>query len=326
LKVLLTGASGFVGSHILDSLRERDFETAILLRSTSPTRFIEQHRSKTEVRLGSISDPDSLRQATKDITHVIHCAGCTRVLNISEFYQVNHQGTLNLVEAVNVQSPAIQRFLHISSLAVSGPAIPENPAREDQPLRPVSEYGKSKLAAETAVRERCRVPFTILRPPVVYGPRDTACLSIFKAVKNHLLPRLSKDQALSLVYVKDLAQAVVSCLVSPVTAGQTYFVASPEIVTGRSMAEEVAVQLARWTIPFPINTTALWAMCLLQEALSKLTRRATLLNLQKYAELSAPGWVCSPAKLLRETGVSCDTALKQGVAQTLQWYTREHWL
>lgn len=315
-----------MGSHILDSLLEHNLDAAVLLRNGSSTRFIAHHKSNTEVRRGSISDPDSLRQATKDISHVIHCAGCTRVVNTSEFYQVNHLGTLNLVEAINAQAPSLQRFLHISSLAVSGPATSENPAREDQPLRPVSEYGKSKLAAESAVREKCRVPFTILRPPVVYGPRDAACLSIFKAVKKHFLPRMTKDQSLSLVYAKDLAEAVVACLLRPVTAGQTYFVASPEVVTGRSMAEEIGSQVGRWTIPFPVTLPALWGICLVQQILSKLTRRAGLLNLQKYAELRAQGWVCSPAKLLRETGLSCNTGLKQGVAQTLQWYTREHWL
>ena len=119
---------------------------------------------------------------------------------------------------------------------------------------------------------------------------------------------------------------MVACLTNPVTAGKTYFVASPEIVTGRSMAEEIAAQMNRWTIPCPLPTMVLWAVCLLQQALSQLTRRASLLNLQKFAELRAPGWVCSPLKLQQETGLRCGTSLKEGIGQTLDWYTREHWL
>jgi nucleoside-diphosphate-sugar epimerase len=326
LKVLLTGASGFVGSHILDSLRNHKVDTAVLLRSTSSTSFLGPHLPGMELRRGSVTDPDTLRKATAGVTHVIHCAGCTKALRVSEYYEANQQGTRNLVEALNAQRTGIERLIHISSLAVSGPATAENPAKEDTPPRPVSEYGRSKLAAEQEVRQRFQAPFTILRPPAVYGPRDRGFLSMFKAVKNHLLPWPNKVQALSLVYAKDLAETVVACLERPSAAGQTYFVASPEIVTGRSIAQQIAAQMNRWTVPFPIPTPVLWAVCLLEQIVSQLTRRARLLNLQKYAELRAAGWVCSPAKLKLETGLACETTLKQGVTETLDWYRREHWL
>ena len=315
-----------MGSHILDSLRQHKLDTAVLLRGTSDRRFLEPHLGRMEVRLGSITDRDSLLTATKGITHVVHCAGLTKALKVSELYEINHLGTRNLVDALNAQTTPAQRLLHISSLAAAGPATPENPAREDAPPRPVSEYGKSKLAGELEVRERCRAPFTIIRPPAVYGPRDTGFLSMFKAVRSHLLPRPAKAQALSLAYAKDLAEAVVACLVHPGTAGKTYFVASPEIVTSRSISEEIAAQMNRRTIPFPTPTPVLWAVCLLQQIVSKVTRRASLLNLQKYEELRASGWVCNPSKLLSDIGFACDTRLKQGIAETLAWYTREHWL
>jgi nucleoside-diphosphate-sugar epimerase len=326
LKVLLTGASGFVGSHILDSLRERNLATAILVRNSSSTRFFAQHLPTAEVRYGSIEEPASLASALRDITHVIHCAGLTKALTISELSRINEQGTRNVVEAVNNQKANVQQLVHISSLAVTGPATEEDPADEETPLNPVSGYGRSKLAAESALRENCHVPYTILRPPAIYGPRDYGFLSMFKAVRNHLLPCPSKSQSLSLVYVKDLAEVVVGCLAQRITEGQTYFVASPEIVTGRLMAEEIARQMGRWAMSFPVPGPVLFAVCLVQEALARLTRKPRLLNLQKYAELCAPGWVCSPSKLLKETGLSCQTSLNSGIAQTVQWYTSEHWL
>lgn len=315
-----------MGSHILDRLHQEKFDTAVLLRNTSNTRFLQHHLPGTEVRFGSISDATSLLKATSGVTHVVHCAGRTSVVRTSEFYEINHLGTRNVVEALNTQVTGISRLLHISSLAVSGPATPQNPAREDGPTQPVSDYGKSKLAGELEVREHCRVPFTIIRPPAVYGPRDTGFLSMFKAVSKHLLPRPNKAQALSVVYARDLAEAVVACLCRPETAGNTYFAASPEFVTGRSMAEEIAVQMRSWTIPCPIPAPMLWAVCLLQQMLSQLTRRPSLLNLQKYAELRAPGWVCDASKLQREVGFACKTRLEQGIAETLEWYTRERWL
>jgi nucleoside-diphosphate-sugar epimerase len=326
LKILLTGASGFVGSHILDSLRVRGLDTVLLLRPTSSTEFIATHLPEVEARRGSIGDPQSLRQAMAGITHVIHCAGATRASRISGFYEANQTGTRNVVSAVNGQEGRVQRMVHISSLAAAGPALRDAPAREDTPPSPISDYGKSKLAGELEVRDHCRAEYVILRPPAVYGPRDGEFLRLFQAVKNHVLPKPSGAQALSLVFVQDLAKTVVTCLTHPAAAGKTYFVASREIVTARRLAEEVAAQMNVWTLPLPVPTALFWLMCLGGEATARLTGKPSVLSLQKFAELRAPGWVCDASRLERETGCACATTLKTGVAQTLTWYRQHHWL
>ncbi len=326
MKILLTGASGFVGSHILDSLRARHLPTAILLRPTSNRSFLEPHLADVEVRSGSIGDPESLRRAMAGITHVVHCAGATKACRISEFYAVNQAGTRNVVDAANAQGGRVVRVVHISSLAAAGPAVPDRPARETDSPRPVSEYGQSKLAAEVEVRNHCRAEYVILRPPAVYGPRDAEFLRLFRAVKSHLLPELGGAQALSMVYVRDLAEATATCLTHQAAAGKTYFVAAREIVTAGLMAAEIAAQMGVWTLPLPLPTALLWPMCAAQEALSRLTGKANVLSLQKFAEVRAPGWVCDPALLERETGCVCATIMKHGVAETLAWYRQHHWL
>jgi nucleoside-diphosphate-sugar epimerase len=326
MKVLLTGASGFVGSHILDCLRARGVDTAVLLRPSSSRRFIESHLPGVEVREGSISDPASLRQALAGISQVIHCAGRTSAQPVSGFYETNQIGTRNVVEAINSRSNPLQRLVHISSLAAAGPAPASAPAREHDPSRPVSEYGKSKLAAEIEVRDHCRAQFVIIRPPAVYGPRDSEFLRLFKTARAHLLPRLSGTQALSLVFVRDLAEVVVTCLDHPAAAGKTYFVAAPEVVTARLIAEEIAARMGVWTLPLPVPAAMLWLACLAQETVSRLTGKANVLSLQKFAELRAPGWVCDPASFQTELGCQCPTTLREGVAATLAWYRKEHWL
>jgi len=158
LKVLLTGASGFVGSHILDALRARDLPVVLLLRPTSDKQFISEHLPNIEVRTGSINDAESLNAALWDITHVIHCAGCTKARKNAEFYIINQLGTRNVVAAANARGEQVQRLLHISSLAVSGPATPVKPACESNPPNPLSAYGKSKrLAEDEVVRVRLTV-------------------------------------------------------------------------------------------------------------------------------------------------------------------------
>jgi nucleoside-diphosphate-sugar epimerase len=324
LKVLLTGANGFVGSHVLDQLRTRRIPTVLLLRPASDKSFIQPHLPGVQVCNGSITDLDSLSRAMAGISHVIHCAGLTKALSASEFSAVNQGGTRNVVTAAN--SASVQRLVHVSSLAAIGPAKAAHPAREDDPPHPVSQYGRSKLEAETEVSKKCQGEFVILRPPAVYGPRDKAFLSLFKAVGHHLLPRTNSSQDLSLVFVEDLAEVIVASLEKPVARGRAYFVAAPEVVTGRQMAEEIAGQIGHWTVPLPLPVALFWPVCLFRELWARIARRASLLNLQKFAELRAPGWVCDPSRLKQELGLECRTLLQGGIAQTLSWYRSQGWL
>jgi len=239
------------------------------------------------------------------ITHIIHCAGAIKVSRVADFYEVNQVGTRNVVDAANAQGGQIQRLIYISSLAAAGPATREKPAREEDTPAPVSEYGKSKLAGELEVSHHCRAEYVILRPPTVYGPRDAELLRLFRTVKRHLLPRPARAQALSLVFVRDLAQAVVRCLDHPSAARKAYFVACREAVTGQVIAEEIAARMRVWTLPLPLPTAVWWPICLAQELWSCLTGKPTVLSLQKLAELRAPGWVCDATRLERETGCTC---------------------
>lgn len=326
MKVLLTGASGFIGSNVLDLLLARGIPTAVLLRQTSNPQFIQAHLSRVEARLGAVTEPASLPAAVCGVTHVIHCAGSTKAARAAEFHEVNCLGTRHLVDAINQAAGQVRRLVFISSLAAAGPAPASAPGREDTAPRPVSAYGRSKLAAEEAIRESCRAESVILRPPGVYGPRDAEFLKLFKAVKAHLCPVFGGGRAFSLVFVRDLAEAVLACLSHPAAAGRTYNVAHPEPVTAASMAREIAAQMKTWTLSLPLPVQALYPVCLAQEALSRLTGRASVLSRHKYAELRAAGWVCDPSRLLREVDFGCSTALAAGVAETLAWYRDHHWL
>jgi nucleoside-diphosphate-sugar epimerase len=159
----------------------------------------------------------------------------------------------------------------------------------------------------------------------VYGPRDREFLRLFRASANHIHPRPS-PQPLSLVFVKDLAEAVVHCLAQPGTRHGTYFVAHTEIVTSRQVANEIAAQTGGWGVPLPLPGFAFWPLCLLSEALTRLSGKPSVLSLEKYTELTAPGWVCTPAKLKRAANFECMTDLRKGISLTLDWYRKEGWV
>ena len=327
MKVLVTGGNGFVGSHVVDALAVRSIPVVLLLRKNSSTRFIEPRLGQVEVRTGSVDDAGSLRDAVSGVSHVVHCAGLTKAIRVSEFYEVNQAGTRRLVEAVNEQRGAIERFVHVSSLAAAGPSSPGRPARESEPPHPVSEYGRSKLAGEREVVERCAVSYTVLRPPSVYGPRDAEFLRLFKAARAHLLASFGGGrQELSFVFGEDFAQAAVAALSHPAADRETFFVAGSEVATAGRFARMIASEMKTWTVPLALPTAALKPLCAMEEWRARLSGRANVLSRQKYPELSAPAWTCDPTRLRDLLGFSCATSLEDGIRRTLAWYRESKWL
>ena len=325
MKVLLTGASGFVGSHVLDALAARGIPTAVLLRPSSNRRFIAPHLATLEVHPGSITDPASLAAALRGVTHVIHCAGLVKAVRAAELFAVNHDGTRNLVAAVNASH--VERLVHISSLAVSGPGTTAAPAREVAPPAPVSAYGRSKLAAEEEVMTHCRPAFTILRPAAVYGPRDGEFLRLFRAARAHVRPTFGGGrQELSLVFVADLAAIILASLAHPGAPGRVFHVASGETCTARQLTTEIARQLGGWTLPLPLPNSVWRPICVLAQAAARLTGRPTVLAHGKVRELTAPGWVADTGRLRATLALTCSTSLREGIAATRAWYEQEGWL
>lgn len=324
MKVLVTGASGFVGSHVCDALAARAIPTAVLLRSTSQRSHLAGCLNNLETRSGALDDPARLGAALDGITHVIHCAGLTRALRLDDFDRINRQGTANLVAAINATRGRVRRLIHLSSLAAVGPATARAPAREGDSPHPITAYGRSKLAAELEIRRTCAAQFVLLRPPAVYGPRDIEFLRLFRAVRRGLAPVIAGgSQELSLAYAPDLAAVAVGCLEPAAAAGATYHVASAEVVTARALIAAIANALHRQPrgIPIPgwLMRVAGWAA----GAQARLGRRPSLLAHDKYRDTLAPGWVCDPSRLVRELGLTCATSLPEGLRLTLAWYERE---
>ena len=327
MRILLTGANGFIGSHLLEGLLGQGFDVAVLLRPTSDTQFIDPLLPRVDVRYGDLDSPDALRQAARAAEIVIHCAAKTKAMRKAEYRAVNAEGTRNLLEACSDSAGSVRQLIFLSSLAASGPGSVECPATEDAEPRPVSAYGRSKLLAEQYIHEFSRVPYTIMRPAAVYGPRDRDLFVAFRATRNGLMPMLKGGrQPFSNLYVGDLVRAVLGAIDRPACLGGTYHLAHPVPCTHREMAAKVAEAMERRPLRVYVPGWVLYPVCFVRGLIARITSRPGVLNLEKIPELTAPGWVCSTARAARDLDFVAPTELEDGVRQTLAWYETNGWL
>jgi len=327
LKVLVTGATGFVGSHVVDSLLEQGHAVYYIARSTSNMRWLE---GKDVTRVdGSLFDVESLRHAVAGMDVVIHVAGLTAAKNEQEFHRGNFEATRNLLDAVRAYNPGLRRFLHVSSLAVVGPSASlDAPVDESSPLRPITAYGRTKKLAEDAVRQASDIPSTIVRPPAVYGPRDEAILTFFQTVSKGLATYIGfGDKSVSLVHVRDLARGIVMAAMDERAVGQTYFISSDEFYTWPQIAAMTgAVMGKRRLIPIRLPHLAVLGIAGISGFFGKLSGKPPVLDYEKGRDLIQEYWICSTQKARNEIGYKQQVSLQEGIGETVSWYRQQRWL
>jgi dihydroflavonol-4-reductase len=328
LKVLITGATGFVGSHVVDVLLERGHDVFYIARSTSNMRWLD---GKKVTRVdGSLFDVDSLKDAVTGMDALIHVAGLTAARNEAEFRKGNLDATQNLIDAVRAYNPGLKSFVHTSSLTVCGPAPSlERPTTEDQTdLRPLTAYGRTKKLAEDAVRQAMDIPWTIVRPPAVYGPRDAAILSFFQAVHKGLATLIGfGDSRVSLVHARDLARGIVMAMEQPVAIHQTYFITSDEFYSWPQIVDVTKTAMGKsFVLPVRLPHSLVLGIAGTVGFFGKLSGKPPVLDYEKGLDLIQPYWICSSEKARRDLGYRQEVSLKDGIRGTVQWYREHKWL
>jgi nucleoside-diphosphate-sugar epimerase len=322
MKVLVTGATGFVGSHLAEALRRRGDEVTVLARSASKAAAL----APLEVRVvpGDLHDRAALERAATGQDIVYHVAGVVAARSEADFMAANRDGTRNLVEAV--ARAGTGRLVFVSSMAAAGPTIKGRPLRGDEAPRPVTAYGRSKLAAEELVTGSA-LPWTIVRPPMVYGPRDQEVLKVFRLARLGVAPVLGDgSQELSAVHGGDLAEALVAAGTSSAAAGRTYYACHPEVFTGAEMARAVGRAMGKSPAVIRVPATIGRGVLMLTEAAARLTGHTTILTADKANEFFQPAWTGDPGLLTRDTGWQAAHDLRTGLEETYQWYRRAGWL
>jgi dihydroflavonol-4-reductase len=337
-KVLVTGASGFIGSHLVTHLVARGDEVTCLVRRTSQV----EHLARLGVRLvyGDVTDAEGLSAAVAGQEIVYHLAGLTLALNGRRFFRVNRDGTRNIAHACALQSdPPV--LLMLSSLAAVGPASGGRPKIESDPPLPVSTYGQSKLGGEREAQLYAdRVPTTIVRPPIVLGEGDHLGLPMFKSISRiglHLVPGLSRN-SFSLIHADDLGELIILAaergkrLPTPggngSEHGQGYYHAACERdVFYFELGEIIGKALGRNKVfCLPVPKPVIWAASACVEGASQLLRKPFFMHIDKTREATAGSWTCSPQRAMEELGFSVKAPIAERLRQTAEWYRNAGWL
>jgi nucleoside-diphosphate-sugar epimerase len=322
MKALVTGATGFVGSHLAEALRRRGDEVTALVRSPAKAAALVPLGVRTAA--GNLDDAASLARAVEGQEVVYHVAGLVAARSESEFLRGNRDGTANLVAAAARAN--VPRFVYVSSMAAAGPATKGRPLTGTEPPRPVTAYGRSKLAGEQAVRAGA-IPWVIVRPPTVYGPRDREVLKVFRMARWGVAPVFGDgSQELSAVHGADLADALVAAGSAAGTPGKVYYACHPEVVTSAEFVRAVGHAMGRRVRLLPLPTSLGRAMLGVTEAAAGLTGRVTILTRDKANEFFQAAWTGDPGPLTRDSGWRAAHDLASGLADTSRWYRSTGWL
>ncbi len=331
--VLVTGASGFIGTNLVEALIGRGEEVVCLARPTSATASLQKLGS--QIAIGDITDPASLSAAIANADIVYHLAGLTKANSLAEFRSCNELGVRNMVEAcARRTTPPV--VIVVSSLAAAGPMKDRRARTEHDPIGPASNYGRSKRAGEMAAETFAKqVPITVIRPPIVLGPGDVAGLAMFRSIRRfRSFTTLRKAHLMSVVHVADLVPALIAAAErgerlsgSESQSQGYYFVASNEQPTFAELGRMVAKAVGRpyaWQIRVPI--ALLWIVATMGEAMGQITRRPRYLNWDRARDFAGGHWACSAEKAKRQLAFAVAAPLEERIRQTAKWYRDHGWL
>ncbi|MGO8992822.1 MAG: NAD-dependent epimerase/dehydratase family protein [Polyangiaceae bacterium] len=327
MKVLVTGASGFLGSHVAEQLTRGGHDVRALVRKSSNRDFLER-LDRIEFAYGGVEDAEKVAEAVKGVDAIIHSAGLVKARSADEFRKTNVEGTRNLIEAAKTHAPKLRRFVFVSSLTAAGPSLDGIPLEKDG-AGPVTHYGRSKLDAERVVlAAKDSIPVTVLRPAIIYGPRDHEILVFFKSVKKGVLPTVGKgDSTMSMVFGSDCAEACVKAITADVPSGSVYFVDDGEPYPFQTMVEGIEEALGKKAfLRFPLPMPVIWLAAVSSELYGKLSNKAVMLNRDKINEIRQPHWVCSSARTRKDLDWEPRVSLREGTAITARWYEDNGWL
>lgn len=333
--VFITGGSGFIGSELIRTLCQKGYKVRALLRSTSSHKNLND--LNFEIIDGGLNDREALEKGVSGADYVIHVAGILFAKSKEEFFKTNVDGSTLLARVCLEKAPKLKRFLFISSLAAAGPSNDFNPIKETDIPKPISNYGESKLHAEIELEKllRNKIPLTIIRPPIVYGPKDTAMLEFFKIVKFGVIPKLpaqnkEKQKYISMIYVDDLIDGIIRATFinekHDLEIPKKYFLTNSDVNTISEFLFAIQEAYQNKTIKIKIPKIAIQIVAGIGSVAGHITGKVYPMNIDKWKESQPDYWICSAEAAKKDLDFKAQMPLREGVRKTAKWYLDQKWV
>ena len=330
MKILITGATGFIGGFIVDKALNLGLEVWAAVRKSSSRKYLTDQRINF-IEL-DFSDEEKLRRQLDGLAfdYVVHAAGVTKCLHSADFFKVNTEGTKHLVGAITSLGMPLKKFVYVSSLSVFGPVREQRPYQEiketDRPM-PNTAYGKSKLESERYLESLKDFPYIILQPTGVYGPREKDYFMMAKSIKGHVDFSVGyKPQDLTFVYVEDVVQAIFLAINSDITR-RKYFLSDGQVYPSRTFSDLIRHELGdKWLLRIKAPIWVLRVVTFCGEYIGRMTGRISALNNDKYNIMKQRNWRCDIRPAMEELGYQPQFDLQQGVKRAMKWYIDNKWL
>ena len=322
----VTGATGFVGSTLVDDLINRGYKVKCAMRKSSNLRWLKD--KNVELCEVDLFDIDSIKKAMEGCNYIFHLAGVLFAQSEKEFVEGNIRSTENMIRAAKELNIDVKRFVYVSTIIAAGVSKTGKPMVETDECTPFTWYGISKYESEKVVlRSKDTIPVTIIRPGAVYGPRDYAMFASFKLSKTGINILLGEKGKLgSVIHVSDLSQGIIDASVSENTLGEVYFLANDDFIQQEGFGETIIKAMGKTPKNIIIPYGTLKVASHLSEFYGKITKNKALLNQQKLLELREPYIICSNEKAKRDFNFKQNISLIDGIKSTLQWYKENKWL
>ncbi|MDH3269574.1 MAG: NAD(P)-dependent oxidoreductase [Ignavibacteria bacterium] len=323
---VVTGANGFVGSHLVDYLLIKKFEIRCIVRKSSNLRWLE---NKNVIIFDcGLFDREGLRDAFKNANYIFHVAGAVKAKNEEGYYRGNVEASKVLLEVAEESKDSIKKFLIVSSQTVSGPSLIGKPINEESECRPLTTYAKSKLKQEqVTLGYKDIFPVTICRAPAIYGERDTEIFIYFQVFNKGLTTMIGFDKKeLSLLHVADLVEGLYLAAVAEKANGETYFISSEKFYTwdevGKITSKVLNKKAFRIRLPhFIVFTVAAFA-----QFFAMFSSKPATLNIEKAKDLTQRFWICDTSKAVRDLGYRQKISIEDGIKRTCDWYKQMKWI
>ena len=322
---VVTGANGFVGSHLVDYLLEKKYEVRCLVRKSSNLKWLQGKDVK--IFDCGLLDVDGMSKAFKDANYIYHVAGVVKSKTPEGYFKGNVDTTKVILEAASMNVSTLKKILIVSSQTTTGPSLDGKPVNELTSCNPITTYGRSKLAQENLSKSFMdKLPITICRAPAVYGERDTEIFIFFQTFNRGLMTTIGFDKkVISLIHVRDLVQGFSLASINEKAIGETYFISSEKYYTWDEVGDITSNVMHKKPFKVTVPHTIVYTVSAIAQFLSLFSTKPATLNLEKGKDITQHAWICDTSKAMRDLGYRQQISLEDGINRTVNWYKQMKW-